>query len=176
MPTKKETIELRFDTSSDKWGMRLGGTGPFNYGPNYPVLKVDEDQVGVFTFTIIGSSGRDFADTDAFVPKGNGMPDFADQFLVFGEGTRELTVIDLNEAAGGGSYAGGNYRYELHFDKEPPLDPIITNNGCCKFLSQGEAIAYSIAVAAVIPLAIISYRRWQSKRATRPRHKGLEEF
>jgi len=165
MPTKPETIEVRWNTAANDWSMRVGSGGW--HLPPYPELVVGPDEVGVFTFKIVGSGDAKFA-ADAFSEKTNANPskaDFADQFSEHLRGSNELIVIDKNEAKGGGHYPGGKYEYQLNFMGMKPLDPIITNNGCCQLYSTGELIAYGIALAALCALAVMGFRNWRARRA-----------
>jgi hypothetical protein len=64
-------------------------------------------------------------------------------------------VVDTNENKGGGPYHGGNYDYQLNFVGKKPLDPIISNNGCCKLFSEKEIISYSLDALSVLLLAVL---------------------
>jgi hypothetical protein len=164
MPTKLETIELKLN-SSNQWLMKVGSGGW--QAPPYPELVVGQNEAGVFTFTIVGSGNAKFAG-NAFVQKANAnpnKPDFADQFIAIPRGDKELIVVDTNQSKGGGPYPGGKYVYELNFVGAPPLDPIITNNGCCQLYSTGELIAYGLAFAALCALAVVGFRNWRARHA-----------
>jgi len=165
MPSQKETIKLTYEPSAGYWMMGKG-TEPLQGPPGYPKLDVPEDQVGKFTFVIQGTPGVKFDGSSPFGPKkGKSNPnDFADQFLVIPDQSgKKLTVIDLNENASGGTYAGGSYDYELRFDNGTTLDPIITNNGCCRLVSQSEMIAYGIAAVTLLAIAVMTYRQWRAR-------------
>ena len=165
MPSQKETIKLTYEPSAGYWMMGKG-TAPLQGPQGYPTLEVPENHIGKFTFVIQGTPGVKFAGSSPFVPKqGKSNPsDFADQFMVIPDRSgKKLTVIDLNENANGGQYNGGNYDYELRFDNGTTLDPIITNNGCCRSFSQAETIAYGIAAVAVLALAVMAYRSWRAR-------------
>lgn len=171
MKAKLETMKVRLD-GTNKWEMKVG-SGSWQPGPNYPNLEVEEDEVGVFTYEIIGSNTVTFDPVAPFVQKAGASPqksDFNDQFIVLGEGTRELTVIDVNGMENGGSYPGASYEYELHFAGQtgtnvPPLDPIITNMGCCRSysISGTEAVVYSLLIAGAGALAVMGYRKWRGR-------------
>ena len=163
MPVKQKAIDIRLH--ADGWRMKKDD-GTWVKPADYPPIDIAYNEVGLLKFKIIGSPK--FA-ANPFVQKEDANPyhaDFADQFSILAKTPKELLVIDLNQASGGGPYAGGNYAYELHFANDvDPLDPIITNNGCCRFVSNAEAVAYAVAFAALIPLAVIGYRRWRANRA-----------
>ena len=168
MPAKIETMKVRLNTD-DKWEMKAG-SGPWQLPPNYPSLEVSEDQVGVFSYEIIGSGNVAFDAVAPFVQKAGANPqksDFNNQFIVLGKGTRELTVIDVNGMKDGNGYSGDTYEYELRFtESAPPLDPIITNRGCCNSfaISSTEAVVYSLALASAGALAALGFRKWRANR------------
>lgn len=163
MPTKQDTIQLKF--ASNQWSMKHGG-GPWQLPPNYPQLIVGENQVGLFVFEIAPSTNATFS-SNPFTQKGgvNSKADFPDQFLVFPMNSKKLIVVDTNENKGGGHYAGGTYDYQLNFVGATPLDPIITNTGCCRLYSQAELISYSLAAASLLLLYILVLRPWLARRA-----------
>jgi hypothetical protein len=170
MPANLETIDVRLN-SADKWQMRLNH-GDWEDYPNYPDIVINRDDVGVLTYRIVGSGGVKFHDVQPFVEKsrpGNPPSDFLDQFKVYGAGTRELTIIDIN-GKDNSNYPGGTYNYELRFagppnTTVPPLDPIITNMGCCRAigLSGAEAVAYSLLIATAGALVAVGYRKWRAR-------------
>ena len=173
MPTKQETIQVKFDTGANEWSMRKGG-GPWQLPPNYPTLEVDENEVGLFTFEIVATNDATFA-ADAFSEKPGVNPpkaDFPDQFLEFPMGPKKLIVVDTNEAKGGGHYSGGTYEYQLNFVGKKPLDPIITNNGCCQLFSNSELISYSLAAVSMLLLIMLVVRPWLARRAAGPPSSG----
>lgn len=167
MPAKLESMKVRLN-NDQKWEMKQGN-GPWKLPPDYPQLEVGTGEVGVFTYEIIGSGGVQFDPVNPFVEKANAnpqQPDFKDQFIVLGKGTKELTVIDVNGKAGSNNYSGGSYEYELRFtENAPPLDPIIKNLGCCKAvaLTGAEAAAYSLAIAAAGALAALGLRKLRAR-------------
>ncbi len=171
MPTKQGIIRLKFDTTANEWAMKVG-SGGFQLPP-YPTLVVGKNQVGLFTFQIEPETNATFA-TTPFTQKG-GIPqkaDFSDQFIVIPQGSKTLVVVDTNEHKGGGNYPGGSYEYQLNFVGMKPLDPIITNNGCCQLFSTGELIAYGLAFAALCALAVVGFRNWRARQATTPGGTG----
>lgn len=167
MPAKLDGMELRL--INNKWQMRLN-KGGWQDAP-YPQLSVDKEQVGVFTFQIVGAGEEVvFHPTDPFIEKPSTNPgapkDFKDQFIVLGKGSKELTVIDVNGMKNGQGYDGGTYNYALQFTGADPLDPIITNMGCCKAtvsFSTGEAVVYSLILAGAGALAMLGLRKLLAK-------------
>lgn len=161
----KSDLKLSFNSKKEWWMAKDMDTAR---GPgNYPKLKVDEDEVGEFTFTIHQpKEGITFAQTDAFVPKaGANPPDFADQFTVTGEGTNRLIVTDANANKGNSlQYPGGEYVYELRFSNGTTLDPIITNGGCCQ--SGNYMVYYALGGVALIALFILVIRPMLARRSS----------
>jgi hypothetical protein len=166
MPAKLDGMEIQYN--NNKWQMRL------NQGnwqdPPYPELVVGKEEVGVFTFKIVGSGDVVFHSTDPFIEKSSSQPggpkDFKDQFIVLGKGTKDLTVIDVNGLKNGQGYGGGTYNYALQFTGAPALDPIITNMGCCRStvaFSTGEAVVYSLVLAGAGALAMLGLRKLLAK-------------
>lgn len=161
----KATLKLNFNDKNEWWMAK--GMEPAK-GPNdYPKLKVDFDHEGLFTFRIQNPQDVTFATTDPFVPKSakNTLTDFHDQFTFEGQGTRTLTVKDANASKNGGPYAGGDYHYELRFSDGTTLDPIITNTGCCRAMSESNLVFYSLGAVALLALIILIVRPILARRS-----------
>jgi hypothetical protein len=164
MRADQKTMFVRWDNQTNQWTM--GEKEPLK-GPPYPKFVLGEDHVGVYKFQIVGSGNVNFHPTEPFVAKGANPPDFANQFLVVdGAGTNKLIVLDVNSGAPGVEYAGGDYVYQLQFDTKKPLDPIITNGGCCKptiyshpaFLAVGSIALLALAYLVLWPIL----KRWRA--------------
>jgi hypothetical protein len=166
-----DLMKLNFDSGGRKWMMAKNMETARGPG-NYPSLEVKYDHLGVFTFVVQNPDTVTFAAHNPFVPKIGkpNPPDFADQFEVSGAGTKMLVVKSLNANKAGGPYNGGTYHYELRFSDGSKLDPIITNNGCCRsvsdggggflsFLSEPAGIAILLLSIAVIALVAMRMRR-----------------
>jgi len=153
----KDTIRLSYAEDNGGWWMAKG-QGNAKPKNDYPKLKVDFDKSGEFTFVIQNANGTKFA-KDAFVPKGNNPSDFGSQFTVTGQGTETLKVMVKNEDPTNPTkkYDGGNYTYALQFTDKPPLDPIITNGGCCR-ANQTSIVYYSLGAVALVALVVLVIR------------------
>jgi hypothetical protein len=156
--TKTQAIELTFEPQAGYWLM--DGKGP----PDYPTLVVPMNHKGQFTFTIKDTPGVTFG-SPAFVKK-TGKPDpgdFGSQFQQAKPNGKTLVVTDANANQNGQPYGRKDYHYELRFTNDVPLDPIITNMGCC----QRDYGAY-YAIGAGIALVASYYffiRPWLQRRS-----------
>ena len=166
-----DLMKINYDSFGRKWMMAKNMETARGPG-NYPTLEVQYDHVGLFTFVVQSPPGVTFAAHNPFVAKIGkpNPPDFADQFQVSGAGTNMLVVKSLNANKAGGPYAGGTYHYELRFSDGSKIDPIITNNGCCRSVSGGDGgflaffsepagIAVLLLSIAVIALVAMRFRR-----------------
>lgn len=155
-----ETMRLNYVESRKEWRMAKG-MGHAQGPGNYPELTVQPNHTGKFTFKILNPDDVTFAAKDPFVPKaGKTNPgDFKHQFSWDGEGTDTLTVYVKNNNANGGSYDGGVYHYQLQFNKAVPLDPIISNLGCCQKIAGGSNLAaYSLGAVGILALGVVAYK------------------
>jgi hypothetical protein len=171
----KADLKLNFDSHKSEW--RMAKDDGMSKGPDdYPKLKVEKDHEGQFTFVIQNPKGIKFAATDPFAPKaGKANPgDFGDQFAVSGHGTDTLVVKDANANKDGGQYAGGDYHYELRFSEGAPLDPIITNGGCCNNI-QGNLVYFGLGAVALLALIVLVVRPMMAKRSPMPPHDAMKD-
>ena len=171
----KDTAELKLTFKDGKWRMAKGMKNSEGKG-EYPALEVNESKEGQFTFKIdYPNDGVVFAE-EPFGPMvgADNPPDFKQQFDVRKVDSKKI-VVDVrnaNPTDPEAPYAGGVYTYELRFKDAPPLDPIITNGGCCKnLMSSGdtmslvsESAAAGIALGAVA-LVVLVAARWRRARS-----------
>ena len=151
MKIDDDIVKLNFDARGQKWMMAKNmGTAQ---GPgNYPGLEVEKGNTGEFTFWIQNPDDVTFADP-AFVPKtGKTNPgDFNSQLkIVDGGPGHNFMVIESKNS----TKQGGVYHYELRFSNGKELDPIITNNGCCRPFYQSHEF---LVTGGVLTLALFGY-------------------
>lgn len=171
---EKDTAELKLTFKDGKWRMAKGMEVAKGKG-EYPALEVKESKEGQFTFKINNQDDVTFAD-EPFGPMAgaDNPPDFAQQFSVRKVDAKSIVVDVLNADPTDPTapYPGGVYTYELRFKDAPPLDPVITNGGCCKSLASSvdnmslvsESAAAGVALGAVA-LAVLVAARWRRARS-----------
>jgi hypothetical protein len=171
---EKDKAELKLTYKDGKWRMAKGMEHAKGKG-EYPVLEVKESKEGQFTFKISNQDDVTFAEVPFGPMAGADNPsDFAEQFQVRKADSKKI-VVDVRNANPKdpeADYAGGVYTYELRFDGAPPLDPIITNGGCCKALTSSggtmslvsESAAAGIALGAAA-LVVVLAARWRRARS-----------
>ena len=170
----KDKAELKLAFKDGKWRMAKGMENAKGKG-EYPTLQVKESKEGQFTFKIDYPSNLTFADVPFGPMAGaDNPPDFDQQFTVRKADPKKIIVdvLNANPKDPTADYAGGVYTYELRFKDAPPLDPVITNGGCCKNLrSSGdtmhlvsESAELGIALGAVA-LAVFVAARWRRARS-----------
>ena len=170
----KDTAELKLTFKDGNWRMAKGMENAKGKG-EYPELKVKESKEGQFTFKIEHPSDLTFAEVPFGPMEGaDNPPDFAEQFSVRKAAPNKIVVevLNANPKDPAADYAGGVYTYELRFNDAPPLDPVITNGGCCKSLTSSggtmsmvsESAAAGIALGAVA-LAVLAAARWRRARS-----------
>jgi hypothetical protein len=165
-----DLMRINYDSGGKKW--MVARNMEMARGPgSYPSLEVEYNHVGVFTFLVQSPEGMTFAAHNPFVPKLGkpNPPDFADQFVVTGAGTNMLVVRSANANQAGGQYNGGTYHYELRFSNGSKLDPIITNNGCCRgFMLSNYLEPMAVGIALLIAAYFFFIRPWRMRRAAAP--------
>lgn len=169
----KDKAELKLTFKDGEWRMAKGMENAKGKG-EYPALEVKESKEGQFTFKIDYPSSLTFAEVP-FGPQAgaDNPPDFADQFAVRKVDSKKIVVEvrNANPKNPEADYEGGVYTYELRFKDAPPLDPIITNGGCCKNLTVSggtmslvsESAAVGIILGAVA-LVVLLAARWRRVR------------
>lgn len=169
----KDTAELKLTYKNGKWRMAKGMANSEGKA-DYPKLEVKESKEGQFTFKIDYPDDASFADVPFGPMTGaKNPPDFAEQFSWRKVDSKKI-IVDVRNADPNdptADYAGGVYTYELRFKDAPPLDPIITNGGCCKNLavsggamnlvSEPAAVGISLGAAALVILVAARWRRAQ---------------
>lgn len=172
-PAKNFDVALTYDGNTQSWGMVHGGgpkVGPKNFAP----IKVDYGWEGKITFTIVGSPNVTFADQNpilaAPVTNPASKPTALDpQFTVHPSSTpTKLVVKDLNGVPGQSQkgYDGGDFNYVLNFKNAQPIDPIISNGGCCRPAPVQNNIAYyAIGAVALIALIVLVLRPMLARRS-----------
>ena len=183
--TKAHAVTVTFEPNAGYWMMDVGNgrKGP----PDYPTLEVPYNHKGEITFRITDTPGVSFANP-AFVQK-KGKPDPGDfgaqfQAKVTGNG-KILTILDANTSPNG-QRQNKDYHYELNFTNEVPLDPIITNMGCCRSTADYSAYYAIGAGVALVAFYLFFIRPWLARRAAGsgpaathqapPRSKDTEEL
>jgi len=153
-------VKLSYSNQLGHWRM-ADGMKPAQGPGDYPKLAIKYNEEGLIVFKILHPQDTKFAATDAFVPKAgkNNPADFAAQFTVTGQGTDTLTVKveNADTSKPGQPYKGGDYHYQLQFTNKGPLDPIISNGGCCYSNLQST----SFLIAAGVAIALLALWTWQ---------------
>lgn len=161
-PAKATNVSLSYDSGSGTW--KMGFTGDNMVSPDqFAPIVVPFGWEGKITFTIVNSPANvTFADQDPItvLPFTNwkDKPTAVDpQFSVKSSQT-ELVVKDLNGHPDHPQkgYDGGHFNYVLHFDNAPPIDPIISNSGCCK--PTGWLDYPGLGAGAMLALLVVAAR------------------
>lgn len=151
MDTNDDTMKINRDPRGGPWLMAKN-MGMAQGPGNYPELVVERGNDGLFTFLIQTRDNVTFG-KDPFVPKANptSPSDFHSQLkpIQGGEGYKYLIVKDYNS-----SPQGGTYHYQLQFSNGTTLDPIITNNGCCRAFYETDAF---LVTGGIMMLALFAY-------------------
>ena len=167
MKVDKADLKLNYVPKDKEWRMAKDMDNAQG-SDNYPKLKVDYGNTGEFTFKIQNPKNVTFAESDPFVVKpGKGSPnDFASQFSVAANNGDTLVVKVANANPNGGEYPGGDYHYQLNFNAGiPPLDPILTNGGCCKPAPQSNLLYYALGGVALLALFFLIIRPMLARRS-----------
>lgn len=150
MKIDDDTMKINRESSSGPWMMAKNmGTAQ---GPgSYPQLEVGKGNTGQFTFLIQNPNDVTFANPP-FVQKPNGGPqDFKHQLVVTEGGAgKDFMVVESKNSTNGKKV----YHYELHFSDGTKLDPIITNNGCCRSFYETDAF---LVAGGIMVLAFFAF-------------------
>lgn len=173
-PAKIKDVSLTYDAKSKSWtlsGADGGKVSPKDFAP----IKVDYGYEGKITFTI-KDSPRDvtFAGKDpmlaAPVTDPPSKPTKLDpQFTILPSSTpTKLVVRDLNGVPGQNhqGYSGGDYNYVLNFNNASPIDPIISNSGCCQPAGGNSNFYFALGGVALLALLVLVLRPILAKRRT----------
>lgn len=171
-PARIKEVSLTYDAASKSWAMSAGNSGkksPKDFAP----IKVDYGYEGRIIFTITDSPREvTFADKDpmfaAPVTDPPSKPTGLDpQFTIQSNSTpTKLVVRDLNGVPGQNhqGYAGGDYNYVLNFNNAAPIDPIISNSGCCQPMGGDSIVYYALGGVALLALLVLVLRPILARR------------
>lgn len=162
MKTDDDIMRINRDSNGGPWMMAKNMETAQGPG-NYPELVVTKGNTGEFTFLIQNPKNVTFA-ADPFVQKGTKSPaEFKDQLKVTDGGAgKDYMVVKSKNSINGKKV----FEYELHFSDGTKLDPIITNNGCCRPFYETDAFLVS---GGILVLAFFAFL---VKRLVRERHLG----
>ena len=162
----QHTITLNYYPTTGRWTMDDGNGAK---GPSsYPRIVVPYNHKGEIVFKIKDTGGAkvEFANP-AFVRKTNKPDpgDFPAQFTsTVSGGGKILTVTDANSSANGQPHQT-DYHYELLFTGARPLDPIITNMGCCQVARDNYLLPLAIGGAALLAIYFFVVRPWLARKS-----------
>lgn len=176
-PPANFEVKMKYNATNRTWALYHGNQGPYTVD-NFPKITVPYGHTGTITFNIVESPGVTFDPTNPLLAmpvtnppsKPNGLDP---QFKVESNSTpTALVVSDLNGVPGKPHdvYAATDYNYALKFVGARPIDPIISNSGCCKptgpgFL-QGNGMIVAGALLLIAVVAVLLLRRSQQSRNT----------
>lgn len=170
-PPEKHVIELKYDGES--WGMSKAGQQKFT-PEDFPPIKIKYGHSGEITFKIVESPGVTFDPTTpmlaAKLTNPPSKPTALDpQFTINPNSTSTVLIVDdlngvPNKPQKG--YDKTDFNYVLNFVNAKPVDPVISNGGCCRptgsaydFFASPSGLIAIVALVALLVGAVLIRRR-----------------
>lgn len=171
-PPETHVIELKYDGES--WGMSKAGQQKFA-PEDFPPIKIKYGHSGEITFKIVESPGVTFDPTTpmlaAKLTNPPSKPTALDpQFTINPNSTSTVLIVDdLNGVPNKPQKAYGktDFNYVLNFVNANPVDPVISNGGCCSptgpsytnFFASTSGLIAIVALVAFLVAAVLIRRR-----------------
>lgn len=169
-PQEPHVVELTYDATSESWGLSKAGRS--KVAPeDFPPIKVKYGHSGEITFKIVESPGVTFAPTNPILAAKVTVPPskptgLDPQFTIDPASSPTVLIVDdLNGIPGKPQkgYDKTDFNYVLNFVNAKPVDPVISNGGCCRptgftipgFLSSTPGILLLVALVAILVGAVV---------------------
>ena len=165
----KHVVELTYNGASESWG--LSKEGRSKVAPeDFPPIKVKYGHPGEITFKIVESPGVTFAPTNPILAAKVTVPPskptgLDPQFTIDPASTPTVLIVDDLNAVPGKPQKGydkTDFNYVLNFVNAKPVDPVISNGGCCRptgpssgFFSSTPGILLLVVLVVVLVSAVV---------------------
>ena len=173
-PKDTHVVEVKYDAAAESWG--LSNPGKSKVAPaDFPAIKISYGYEGEITFKIVDSPGVTFDPTNPILAAKVTVPaskptGLDPQFTVDPASSPTVLIVDdLNGVPGKPqkAYDKTDFNYVLNFVNAKPVDPVISNGGCCRptgsaydfFASPSGLIAIVALVAFLVAAVLIRRRR-----------------
>ena len=163
-PEDKHVLELKYYSTNKAWGLSKGGITKMA-PEDFPPIKIKYGYAGEITFKIVESPGVTFAPTNPILAAKVTVPPskptgLDPQFTIDPASTSTVLIVDDLNAVPGKPHQGydkTDFNYVLNFVNADPVDPVISNGGCCKPTGSSvtEFFASTAGMITIVSLVVI---------------------